>query len=82
MVQATVMSSTSYGHQVPGTNNGELREARHQQAQVEATRVHGRSVSLMLQMSQVDRVDPAYGLNKGPLLALASAVWDSWLPVS
>eukprot|EP00959_Pyramimonas_sp_CCMP1952_P306251 6409610-Pyramimonas_sp.AAC.1 len=33
-------------------------------------------------MSQVDRVDPAYRLNKGPLLALASAVWDSWLPVS
>eukprot|EP00959_Pyramimonas_sp_CCMP1952_P267939 5601988-Pyramimonas_sp.AAC.1 len=81
MVQSAILSSVSYGHQVLGTNNTELREARHQQAQVESARVDGRSISLMLLLSDVDKVDPAYKLCKGPLMALASAVWDSWMPL-
>eukprot|EP00959_Pyramimonas_sp_CCMP1952_P194265 4062359-Pyramimonas_sp.AAC.1 len=80
MVRAAAQASTSYGSGVMGATGTELREARFLQASVQSQKLAGRSVTLLLQMAGVKKVDPAFKLCAAPLLHLADAVWESWAP--
>eukprot|EP00959_Pyramimonas_sp_CCMP1952_P229616 4800886-Pyramimonas_sp.AAC.1 len=58
----------------------DLRLARTTQAQVQAQRLAGRSVTLLLMLSSKPTVDPFDSLNLDPLITFAAAVWGHWLP--
>eukprot|EP00959_Pyramimonas_sp_CCMP1952_P221745 4635548-Pyramimonas_sp.AAC.1 len=59
-----------------GSNGRELAQARLHQATVQSQRVSGRSITLMLQLSGIPRIDPAHHLNVSPLLSIATSLWD------
>eukprot|EP00959_Pyramimonas_sp_CCMP1952_P326540 6835273-Pyramimonas_sp.AAC.1 len=81
MVQAAPLASCKYGGAVDGANCTELRLARAMQAHLQVAELSGRSLTLLLMMSEAPRCDPAYKLTIEPLQMFAVAVWDGLLPV-
>eukprot|EP00959_Pyramimonas_sp_CCMP1952_P023086 485574-Pyramimonas_sp.AAC.1 len=73
MIQSAVMASVKYGGSVHGTNSTLLREARSLQAHVQSNRLAGKSVTLLLMLSDKPSSDPAFQLQLDPLLAFATA---------
>eukprot|EP00959_Pyramimonas_sp_CCMP1952_P147015 3077187-Pyramimonas_sp.AAC.1 len=51
------------------------------QAHVQVAKLSGRSLTLLLMVSEAPRCDPACKLNIEPLQMFAVAVWDGLLPV-
>eukprot|EP00959_Pyramimonas_sp_CCMP1952_P090530 1895064-Pyramimonas_sp.AAC.1 len=80
MVRAAVQASTSYGSGAMSSSGRELAQARFHQSSVQSQRAAGRSITLMLQLSGIPRIDPAYHLNVSPLLSVATSIWDGWVP--
>eukprot|EP00959_Pyramimonas_sp_CCMP1952_P073888 1544408-Pyramimonas_sp.AAC.1 len=50
------------------------------QARVQANSLDGKSVALLLMLSERRHIDPAYELQCAPLLQYATAVWEHWDP--
>jgi len=81
VVKTGLVPAIMYGVSVTGMPNEDLRQARVCCRAALQLGTAGRSLTLDLQLAGKG-VDPAEHANRQPIVALARALWDRWLPRS